>query len=241
MMTKLADLKPALANGNRSALPDFSAIIFDMDGLVLDTESTYCQAWRQAAEVMGYVLSEAFCRSLSGLHYQAVEAKLQAVCGAGFDPQVFNRGAGECWRNHVQTHGIPVKHGFVELLAYLRQQQVPVALATNSRAVNAQECLELAGLHDAFAVRVTRDDVASGKPAPDIFLQAAARLDVPVNQCWVLEDSYTGIVAAKRAGAFPVLIPSLVPADTQAVSLCGLMQPDLACLLATIRAEFPYR
>jgi len=225
---------------NRKPTP-FAAILFDLDGLVLDTESTYCQAWQQAAARMGHYLSDSFCRSLSGLHHQAIEAKLQDACGAGFDVQVFNRDAGACWRERVSAEGIPVKPGVAELLAYLEARQIPFALATNSRAVNAQECLALAGLAGAFKVLVGRDDVAAGKPAPDVFLRAAALLQTPIHACWVLEDSLTGIMAAHSAGAFPVLVPSGSPVETQALALCAMMRPDLSAVLATIRAEFAHR
>ena len=75
-------------------LSDISAVIFDMDGLVLDTETTYFVAWQQAANAMGYVLSDSFCLSLSGLHYKDIEPKLMAWCGADFNLQAFNQLSG---------------------------------------------------------------------------------------------------------------------------------------------------
>jgi beta-phosphoglucomutase len=212
-------------------LSDFSAVIFDMDGLVLDTESSYFVAWKQAAKVMGYALSESFCRSLSGLHYKEVELKLKALCGADFDLEMFNFTAGNCWREYVNTHGIKIKHGFTQLLEFIDQQQIPYCLATNSRAINAYECLELAGIKDIFSTIITRDDVLQGKPEPDIFLKAAGLLHVPISQCMVLEDSHTGIVAASRAGAFSVFVPSVFPVDPLTVELSDLKINDLACLL----------
>jgi beta-phosphoglucomutase len=212
-------------------LSDFSAVIFDMDGLVLDTESSYFVAWKQAAKVMGYALSESFCRSLSGLHYNEVELKLKALCGADFDLEMFNFTAGNCWRDYVNTHGIKIKHGFTQLLEFIDQQQIPYCLATNSQAIYAYECLELAGIKDVFSTIITRDDVQQGKPEPDIFLKAAGLLHVPISQCMVLEDSHTGIVAASRAGAFSVFVPSVFPVDPLTVELCDLKINDLACLL----------
>jgi len=216
-------------------LSDFSAVIFDMDGLVLDTETTYFVAWQQAAKVMGYDLSEPFCLSLSGLHYNDVEQKLMALCGADFNLQAFNKLSGIFWREHVNAYGINIKHGFTELLEFIVQQQIPFCLATNSRAVNAYECLELAGIKDVFSTIITRDDVQHGKPEPDIFLKAAELLHVPVSQCLVLEDSYAGIVAASRAGAFSVFVPSTEPADPLALVLCDMMMIDLAHTLIILQ------
>ena len=190
-------------------LSDFSAVIFDMDGLVLDTETTYFVAWQQAANAMGYALPETFCLSLSGLHYKDIEPKLMALCGADFNLQAFKQLSGIYWREYVSAHGISIKHGFTQLLEFIMHQQIPYCLATNSRAKNAFECLELAGIKDIFSTIITRDDVQQGKPAPDIYLRAAELLQVPISQCLALEDSPAGIVAASRAGAFSIFVPSL--------------------------------
>jgi beta-phosphoglucomutase len=213
----------------------FSAVIFDMDGLVLDTESTYVIAWQQAAKEMGYTLSEPFCLSLSGLHYKDIELKLMAYCGADFNLQAFNQLSGFYWHEHVNTNGINIKHGFIDLLEFIVQQQIPYCLATNSRAINAYECLELAGIQAVFSTIITRDDVRHGKPKPDIFLKAAELLQVPISQCLVLEDSYAGIAAASRAGAFSVFVPSTEPVDPLALELCDMMITDLAETLITLK------
>ena len=216
-------------------LNDFSAVIFDMDGLVLDTETTYFVAWQQAAKAMGYEFSEAFCQSLSGLHYKDIEPRLMALFGADFNLHLFNHLCGIFWREHVNVNGINIKHGFSQLLEFIVQQQIPYCLATNSRAVNAYECLELAGIKDVFSIIISRDDVQQGKPAPDIFLKAAESLQVPISQCLVLEDSYAGIVAASRAGAFSVLVPSTDLVDPLAVELCDMVTIDLAHAYITLK------
>jgi HAD superfamily hydrolase (TIGR01509 family) len=189
----------------------FSAIIFDMDGLVLDTESTYIMAWQQTVKVMGYDGSLLSAPVLSGLHYQAVIDILFKSFGADFDLHTFNQLSGQCWRDYVQRQGIKKKAGFDELLAVIKQFNIPFCLATNSAKANALECLLLAGLERVFPVIISRDDVKQGKPAPDIFLTAAKHLQQPIQKCLVLEDSLVGIEAAQAAGAIPVLIPSILP------------------------------
>lgn len=217
-------------------LADFAAVIFDMDGLVLDTEPTYFLAWQQAASAMGCDFSEQFCLSLSGLHYKDVELKLLENCGADFNLQTFGQLSGEFWRKHVNANGINTKYGFTELLELLMQQEMPYCLATNSLAVNAHECLELARIEDVFPIIVTRDHVQQGKPEPDIFLKAAELLQVDVTRCLVIEDSHAGIEAASKAGAFSVFIPSTSVVNPLTVELCDLMMNDLAQLTAAIRA-----
>lgn len=217
-------------------LTDFSAVIFDMDGLVLDTETTYCTAKQQAAQLMGYELPDQFWLSLSGLHAIDIEQKLLAHGGETFNLSEFNRLADRLWRDHVNTQGIKTKHGFFQLLDYIVEQSLPYCLATNSNAVNAANCLKLAGLQQVFPIIITRDDVQRGKPEPDIFLTAAQALNVDIKRCLVLEDSHTGIVAASRAGAYTVLVPSLAPVDAVTLSLCDRMTDDLEQLLKTLRA-----
>lgn len=216
-------------------LADFAAVIFDMDGLVLDTESTYHIAWQQTARTMGYELSDAFCLSLSGLNGHDIARLLTDLCGHDFNLPAFNRTAAYVWRDTVSTQGIKIKHGFSDLLEFIVRQQIPYCLATNSRAENACECLMFAGIPDAFPIIISRDDVPLGKPEPDIFLKAAESLQVPINCCLVLEDSHAGILAASRAGAKSVFIPSYLPVDPLTVELCDLMLSDLAQVLSCIK------
>lgn len=217
-------------------LTDFSAVIFDMDGLVLDTEITYCFAKQQAGYVLGYEFSEQFWMSMSGLHQKDIEQKLLACCGTDFDLAAFNDTANDIWHDYVVANGINTRHGFFQLLDFIVEQSIPYCLATNSNAVNAVKCLKFAGIQDIFPIIVTRDDVRHGKPEPDIFLTAASKLNVDITRCLVLEDSHTGILAASRAGAYSVLVPSVSPVDPLTLSLCDVMIGDLERVLNTMRA-----
>ena len=187
-------------------LPAFSAVIFDMDGLVLDSEPTYAFAWKKAAEEFGVELDEGFLHGLFGRHADDVEAALAQRIGAGFDRDRYHAAAARHWRAHVASHGIATLPGVENLLSLLDRKGVPYALATNSDGSFATECLRLAGLEGRFPQGVTRDQVAAGKPEPDLFLESARRLGVSAAQCLVLEDSATGLLAARRAGATPVLV-----------------------------------
>jgi beta-phosphoglucomutase-like phosphatase (HAD superfamily) len=216
---------------------DFSAVIFDLDGLVLDTESTFRLAWREAARELGHEFSKSFWESLSGLPAEEVMAALAAQGGAGFDFDEFNRLSALCWRRHVAACGIEVKHGFHPLLEWLVRESLPYCLATNSHGANARECLALSGLEQVFPVVISREQVARGKPAPDLFLQASRRLGVPIGRCLVLEDSAVGIQAASKAGALSVLIPSASSVDHPAAALCTLQVGDLAQLQKMLAGE----
>ncbi|WP_054775104.1 HAD family hydrolase, partial [Methylogaea oryzae] len=153
-------------------MPHIQAVIFDLDGLVLDTEPTYCLAWRKAAADVGITLDDVFFAGLSGCQGSDVEAALLAQTGPALDMEDFRRRSAAHWHRHVDEHGITAKGGARELLQRLNERGTPYGLATNSRRRYAEQCLRLAGLDTAFPVMAARDDVAQGKPAPDVFLLA---------------------------------------------------------------------
>lgn len=199
-------LKPRLA-WTFEPLPPFHAVVMDMDGLALDTEATYCTAWQRAAAELGYALSNEFCRGLFGRHADDVKSALAAACGSGFDPRAFHAAAERHWLATLQADGVAKMPGLDRLLAALRRHAIPYALATNSDEPYASLCLDAARARHEFPVMVTRDQVASGKPAPDLFLEAARRLGVPPARCLALEDSPPGLTACIEAGMVAVWIP----------------------------------
>jgi beta-phosphoglucomutase-like phosphatase (HAD superfamily) len=138
----------------------------------------------------------------------------------------------------VHAHGIALQSGFEALFEALAATTLPYCLATNSRAANADECLRLAGVAHLFPTRLTRDHVEEGKPAPEIFLKAAALLGAGIGECWAAEDSYPGILAAKRAGAFAICIPPPGNADPRAADMADLVLHDLAELAEIIDKRF---
>ncbi|HLF98007.1 MAG TPA: HAD family phosphatase [Methylococcaceae bacterium] len=195
-------------------MSSFDAVIFDLDGLVLDTEAGYRTAWRRAAAESGVDLDEDFFWALSGQEAGAVSQALTAVLGEDTTPERFWTRAARHWREHLDIHGIAVRPGFYELMGWLRERRIPCALATNSQRRYALECLGVAGLGDTFAHLVTRDQVERGKPAPDVYLAAAAHLGVAPARCLALEDSPTGLASARAAGMRCILVPGApLPAE----------------------------
>jgi HAD superfamily hydrolase (TIGR01509 family) len=215
----LAGILGAYASGTRpevseSWLPAFDGVIFDMDGLLIDTELSYAHAWKHAALAFGVELDRDFLHSLFGRHATDVEQCLAGAIGDTFDRQRFFAQAERLWHEHVARHGIPLMPGAEFILEALEQAAVPFAVATNSDSPYARICLDRAGLAGRFPILVCRDEVAAGKPEPDLFIEAAQRLGFPVERCLVLEDSPTGLLGASRAGAITVLISSRnAPAD----------------------------
>ncbi|NOQ63271.1 MAG: HAD-IA family hydrolase [Methyloprofundus sp.] len=218
-------------------LTDFNAVIFDMDGLVLDTESTYFKAWQQAADKLGYHISDDFCLDLSGLPFTQIDLKLKQYLSQAFPFDKFYHLSSELWRKTVEKEGIAVKKGVYELIQVLVEQDIPYCLATNSPELNARECLQYAAASDLFTLMACRDHVPAPKPAPDLFLLAAKHLKQPIESCLVIEDSLTGLLAAKNANATSVLIPSMPVVEQQALDLAGLVLKNLLELAELLKTH----
>lgn len=196
---------------------DIDAVILDMDGLMLDTEPVYMRAWQRAASQFGFLLDEDFYFTLTGRTNEASEILLMERFGANFPMIPFRERWAELWREEVEDCGIPRKPGLIELLNHLAAHGIPAAVATSSDREYAAVSLRAAKLDArSFAQVVTGEQVKNGKPAPDIYLEAARRLGVRPARCLALEDSDNGILAASGAGMIAVMIPDLKPPSPEA-------------------------
>jgi HAD superfamily hydrolase (TIGR01509 family) len=187
--------------------PEVEAVILDMDGLMIDTEPLYKVAWQAASAELGYRLDDTSYAKLVGRQTADCERELVEQFGSAFPLDRFRQRWPEAWRQKVDAQGISQKPGLRELLALLARERLQVGVATSSEKDYTAFSLRHAGLEGRFKVIVTGDEVARGKPAPDIYLEAARRLRVTPEACVALEDSDAGIVAASRAGMCALLIP----------------------------------
>jgi len=188
-----------------------AAVIFDMDGLMLDTEPLAARAWTDAAAVVGVDFDHAVTPRLIGRNFPDCRALIRAHHGQSYPVDALMAAWQDAYDAIVAREGIEHKRGLVALLAWLEQAGVPRAVATSTRRARAQAKLVDAQLFDRFGALVGGDEVARGKPAPDIFLEAAARLAVAPEDCVVLEDSEPGVEAALAAGMLPMMVPDLAP------------------------------
>jgi HAD superfamily hydrolase (TIGR01509 family) len=202
------------------------AVVFDMDGLMLDTEPLYKAAWQAGCRECGYELTDAVYATLVGRPTPACEQVLMDTFGVGFPLDRFQHTWPSLWRV-AATNGIQHKPGLLPLLAFLRERAVRTAVATSSEASFTEFSLGQAGLLHRFDVVVTGDLIARGKPAPDIYLAAAGQLGVAPHRCVALEDSEAGIVAASAAGMVAVLVPDWVPPSAVAQRAASQVFPSL--------------
>lgn len=185
-----------------------AAVLFDMDGVLIDSERIAQEVTREASLHLGLGLPDRVAMRMIGLGRDAVERMLAAELGADF---AFDRFQTE-WESRYHkrlSKGVPIKAGVAEALGALATAGLPCAVATSTHTDFARYKLQQAGLLAQIAVVVGRDAVAHGKPAPDVYLHAANQLGIPAHLCWAFEDSLPGLTAAVASGARTHWVPDL--------------------------------
>ncbi len=207
------------------------AVVFDMDGLLLDTEGLYKLAWQQAASDLGFELDDDAYATLVGRPNDACEGELRRRFGSEFPMPSFRTRWADLWREAVATRGIPSKPGLEPLLAFVEARGMARAIATSSDARYTELSLRKAGLAGRFEVIVTGDQIARGKPAPDIYLEAARRMGHAPAECLAFEDSDAGVLAATSAGMTTICVPDIKAPSDATVRAAYRVIPSLEAAL----------
>jgi HAD superfamily hydrolase (TIGR01509 family) len=201
------------------------AVIFDMDGLMLDSETVCRAVWRRAAGEQGFALSDAMYLGFVGRRTADCEALMEQLFGAGFSRPAFQTRAADLWHAHVRNYGLEHKPGLLELLDALERLHIPKAVATST--VRAEALVSLGSLFARFGALAAGDEVHNGKPAPDIFLLAAERLNADPTRCLALEDSEAGAIAATAAGMAAIIVPDLKQPSPEVAARALAVLPSL--------------
>lgn len=203
------------------------AVVFDMDGLMIDTERVALECWIESARVFGWEISRETCLSLVGLGQRESRQALLDRMGGKFPLAEVSARGRERYLQRLRGEGVAVKPGLVPLLDWLAERDVPVAVATSTQHALALEKLSLAGLRERFETIVCGDQVPKGKPAPDVYREAVARIDADPARCIALEDSEIGLRAAHAAGLTCIVVPDLLPPSPEYESLAHAIVPSL--------------
>jgi HAD superfamily hydrolase (TIGR01509 family) len=201
-----------------------SAVIFDMDGLMLDTERITIPLWDEAGKKFGYRIPFDTVQKMVGISVQDARDVLFKEYGDDF-PYEKIRGEFKLLCKREYENGIPHKKGLVFLLDHLTAAKIPFGVATSARRDSAMENLAKAGILEKFAAITGGDEVANGKPAPDIFLLAAKKLGAHPSACAGFEDSTAGLRGLHAAGIRSVFIRDLIDPPREVLDtvwrICG--------------------
>ena len=182
---------------------------FDMDGVILDSEKLYAKFWAEGCEYYGYHMTYPQALGMRSLNAQAGQEYLSSLFGPEITYPLVRAKRIERMDAYVEENGIEAKPGIFQLLDYLAARHIPYAITTASPNDRIQNHLGRLGLYERFDHICTAHEVPHGKPAPDIYLLGAKTIGVPPEYCLALEDSYTGILSAFRAGCLATIVPDL--------------------------------
>lgn len=224
--------QPAIENKLGLWPEKVEAVVFDMDGLLLDTEQIYKRVMQQLCQEWGHELTHEMFAAFVGIPQTENVPIYQQFFGKDFDVQTYENLMVE--RAHEEmSKGIPLKNGAKELVAGLSARGVPIAVATSTGA-SAHKHLEEAGLHSYFDTIVTRMDVTKGKPHPEPFLTATSRLGFAPENCIAFEDSHNGVRSASAAGLATVMVPDILDPTDEIAAMCVAILPSLLHFKAEI-------
>ncbi len=208
-----------------TAANDF-AVIFDMDGVLLDSERVNIDGWKAVARDLGIEDIESVCYRFLGIN--------RALSKAIFDEKYQHRFEYEdCWAlvteyfNTRCADGVPMKPGVREILEDLKSQEIPLAIASSTNIEVVEKELSDDGILDYFDQVIGGNMIRRSKPDPEIFLAAAEKLGFAPQRCYVIEDSFNGVRAVSAAGMHPIMVPDLIPPDEEMRKLAEAILPSL--------------
>lgn len=215
---------------------NYQAAIFDMDGLLLDTERVCLQAFEKACSTLSLPFLKTVYLGIIGQNAKGIEQTLQSGYGKGLDYHALRQVWMEYYHGVIEHQAIPIKEGVIELLEWLTSQHIPMTVATSSAQKTASIKLKLSGLDQYFKQITTGCEVSQGKPHPEIFLLAAKRLNIVPQYCLGFEDSNNGVRAGVAANLQMFQIPDLVTPDKDIIALGHTIAPSLSNVLQQLKA-----
>jgi len=191
------------------------AVLFDMDGTLIDTEKYYRVFWPKAMAEYGYHMTDEQVLSLRSLGRPFAPAKLKEWFGDDLDYYAIRARRTEMMEECLDREGVRLKHGAVEILEELQRRGIPAAVATATPPERTEKYLKLTGIREYFTKIISATQVKEGKPSPDIYLYACEQLGIAPEHCIAVEDAPNGILAAYRAGLRVVMVPDQTQPDDE--------------------------
>ena len=196
------------------------AVIFDMDGVIFDTEKVYLDIWIEVFEKYGYKMTKELYVNVMGTGRKNVIKTFLENFGDDLPIEKMYEEKDNQLFYIIENQGIPLKEGVKELFSMLKEKDYKIALATSAKKERVEKQIKDKWLKESFDAIVCGDDVEKGKPSPDIFLKAAKEIDVEPENCFVVEDSPAGIKAAFSGGMKGIHVEDLKVADEDILKYC---------------------
>ena len=196
------------------------AVIFDMDGVIFDTEKVYLDIWIEVFENYGYKMTKELYVNVMGTGRKNVIKTFLENFGDDLPIEKMYEEKDNQLFYIIENQGIPLKEGVKELFSMLKEKNYKIALATSAKRERVEKQIKDKWLKESFDAIVCGDDVEKGKPSPDIFLKAAKKIDVEPENCFVVEDSPAGIKAAFSGGMKGIHVEDLKAADEDILKYC---------------------
>lgn len=210
-------------------------VIFDMDGLMFDTERAACRAYMERVTAWGYKPTIEQYLQFLGLNAKAIQAKYYDLFDKDIDAPELYRQVGERKLEILQTEGMPIKKGLFELLDVLDEEGIKKAVASGCEFEGIERNIAAAGLTGRFDVLMTTDWVERGKPYPDVFLAICDKLGVDPSETLVFEDAQSGVRAALAGGMRVINVPDMLPIPEELAAQCVSVKESLDQAIPYIR------
>ena len=203
-------------------------VVFDMDGLMFDTENLTYELQKPILAEIGINYTLNWYKQTVGKRSGDIVLMFKELCGQDFDYEAFRARCRAAYREYTDKYGVPIKQGLFELLDYLKEKKIKIALATSTTEPSAKRTLRISKTLKYFDALICADNVSRGKPCPDPFLKAAEKLGLKPEECLALEDSVNGIKSAYTAGMITVMIPDLIEPTDEIKPMCREILPSLS-------------
>ena len=202
--------------------------VFDMDGLMFDSERITYNGWQKLMDENGYEYSINAFKQTVGRRKKEVEQFYYSKYGKDFPYRKLSEIQRNNYINFVMTKGAPVKKGLYEILEFLKEHDIKIALATSTSRQTSLVNLESAKVKKYFNALVCGEDVTNGKPDPEVFLTAAKRIGIEPDQCVAFEDSFNGIRSAFASGMTTVMVPDFIHPTDEILTMVNYLCSDLS-------------